>query len=107
MSDYLKIAAPKSVEIAPFRFEINGKRFELPALTESTAPLELMPLLLLAVMDGVNTDQKIQAGIAFFEYLKNDHPALWRHLKKQNNSLEWINGLMEAWIEHGGIDPKA
>ena len=107
MSDFVQIAAPAAEEIEPFRFELAGKKFELPALTEDTAPLELMPLLLLASSEEVGDEELVRAGVMFLEYIKSDEPKLWKHLKAQRASLAWLNGLMQAWLEHAGIDPKA
>lgn len=107
MSEYIEIVAPDAVIEEPFRFELAGKKFELPKLTEKTAPLELLPVLMVAGNEDVTDREKIAAGAAFLEYLHVEHIGLWRHIKKQPNSVLWLNGLLEQWVKGSGFDPKA
>ncbi|MFA7265206.1 MAG: hypothetical protein WC054_02740 [Candidatus Nanopelagicales bacterium] len=107
MSEFVTIAAPTTTDPEPFRFELAGEQFELPMLSSETAPLELIPVLMMATNDDVSERETLAAGVAFFEYLRDDHPKLWRHLKKQKQPIVWVNGLMEAWLKASNIDPKA
>jgi len=107
MSEYVEIAAPAEETPEPFRFVLAGERFELPILTDRTAPLELIPVLMIAHSDDVTDREMVNAGVAFFEYLKCEHPRLWKHIKKQDQSIVWANGLMEQWLKASKIDPKA
>lgn len=110
MSNYVKIITPETDDkplAEAFKFELAGDKFEIPALTDRTAPLELMPILLLAMADHVDEDAKVRAGVALLQWMQKDQPKLWRTLKRQPNALAWVQGLLEAWIEHSGIDPKA
>ena len=105
---FVKIAGPDAADAPePFRFELAGRKFELPSLSEKTAPLELIPVLALAADDQADEKDMLQAGIVFFEYLKTRQPKLWRHINAQPAAIEWLNGLMEAWVKHSGVDPKA
>lgn len=107
MSEFVKIAAPTTADPEPFRFELAGEQFELPTFSDETAPLELIPVLMLATSETATDRENLAAGVAFLEYLRDEQPKLWRHLKKQKQSIVWLNGLMEAWMKASDIDPKA
>lgn len=110
MSEYVQITPDGAVESTrePFRFEVAGRRFELPALDSSDVPLPLIPaFLILTASDGDITDeQKMQIAASFITFLEQDHPKLWQHMKRQPNALAWVNGLIRQWGEHSGVDPK-
>lgn len=113
MSNYEKIIVGKSKQAEPFRFELAGKKFELPALTDDGVPLELLPAFLLAKQ---GEDPAVFAGI-ILRYLEEHHSGLWRHILRQDDPKAWLGirdtdfedevGLVHSWFKASGIDPKA
>lgn len=109
MSEYVQIAPDGQVQSTrePFRFIVDGKKFELPALDSNDVPLPLIPaFLMLSASEQPTEEQKMHIAAAFISYLEQDHPKLWATLKRQTNALAWVNGLIRQWGDHSGLDPK-
>lgn len=90
----------------PFRFQIDGQRFELPALDSADVPLPLIPIFLALAGGQVESDEdRVRIAGSFVAYLQQEQPKLWRVLKGKPNALAWVVGLIEQWGEHSRLDP--
>lgn len=108
MTDFATIlpAGPEAPAVEPFRFELAGKRFELPALNSADVPLPLIPVFLALAAGEVESDEdRVRIAGTFVGYLQSEHPSLWRHLKAQPGALRYVIGLIEQWGEHSRLDP--
>ncbi len=101
----------------PFRFIVNGERFELPALDSADVPIALLPVVLAVAGGEVETDEdRIRVAGTFVAFLQDEYPRLWRALRIQAGGgkptsalgplLAWVTGLLEAWGAHSGMDPQ-
>lgn len=109
MTDFTTIlpAGPEAPETEPFRFELAGKRFELPALNSKDVPLPLVPVFLALAGGQIESDEdRIRVAGTFIAYLESEHRDLWRHLKAQREALRYVIGLIEQWGEHSRLDPS-
>ncbi|WP_087507929.1 hypothetical protein [Cellulomonas iranensis] len=113
MSEYLQISPEGAVESTrpPFRFEIAGRRFELPALDSADVPLPLIPLFLILSqadgdVDAIDADDKMRIAAAFITYLETDQPKIWAVIKRQKQPIAWVNGLIRQWGAHSRLDPR-
>lgn len=109
MSEYVQITPHGEVSEArePFRFILDGRKFELPALDSANVPLPLIPIFLaLSADDAPDEDTRMRVAGTFVAYLEADHPKLWATLKRQPDAIRWVVGLIEQWGGHSGLDPK-
>lgn len=104
---YVDIDLGELDEAEPFRFLIDGKKFELPALGRDSTPLELLPAVLLVTSEDVTDSMQGKAAAAVLEYIRADHPKLWDALRKSAHPTPLMNGLIRQWTEYSKLDPKA
>lgn len=110
MTEYLEISPANDIVSSadPFRFAIDGERFELPALMSADIPLGLIPVVLtLRTESAADSDTQLRVIGAFVSWLQEDQPKLWQVIKRQQTPLAWIGGLLEQWAEHSRLDPTA
>ncbi len=109
MSQYIEITPAGEVTEAaePFRFIVDSKKFELPALDSASVPLPLIPIFLaLSADDAPDEETRMRIAGTFVAFLQEDHPKLWLTLKRQTDPIRWVIGLIEQWGQHSGLDPK-
>jgi hypothetical protein len=103
-------AAPAALK-EPFRFTLDGKKFELPPLDSAQVPLELIPVFMLFkqydTVQDVPEETRMQAAAAFVQYLQIKEPRLWATISKQKTPILWINGLIRQWGDYAGLEGKA
>lgn len=108
MSEYIEITPSGEIADArePFRFVLDGKKFELPALDSADVPLPLIQSFLLMNAGPVTQNQQMQIAAAFIGYIEIDHPKLWALLRRKDHALAWVLGLIEQWGAHSRMDPQ-
>lgn len=106
-SEYADIAFEAREVLPPFRFNIDGAKFELPNLRGPNVPVELFATALLFTNGSVPDDKLGQLGKTFVDYFENTHPALVRALNRHPQTLPMLNGLIRQWSKQEAKDPKA
>jgi hypothetical protein len=98
--NYLTIEVEAKEEAKdPFRFIVDGKKFELPHLG-----IDSVPASLFAVAASQFESDTAQVG-AFLQELFAFEPTLGRVLKKL--PIAYATEVMKQWTEFSNLDPKA
>ncbi len=93
--------------LEPFRFTIDKEKFELPALDSANVPLALLPIFLALGSGQVdNEEDKVRVAGTFVAFIQDEHPRLWRALRRQKEPIRWVLGLIEQWGDHSKMDPQ-
>lgn len=114
MSEVIEWEVPDNVR-EPFQFSISSKpngqgrveEFELAALDDPGAPLELMQLALIVMAEADEEEQGSKALVGFIEYFKVHHTRLYRCLDRHPASGPVLLNVIKRWAEHSELDPKA
>lgn len=100
----------------PFRFNLHAKpgalgrreSFELPNLNSDTLPWELIPFAILAAKAGPDGAKTGEALALIHDYISRTHPRLVSAIAQTGDHASEVLGyIIEGWVEHSGVDPKA
>lgn len=85
-----------------------GLKFDLPNLNSADLPIELVQTILIiksrVVLSQEEQYQALATCLAYFEQMQ---PNLWNRLRSTGNALGWLAGIVKAWAEESGLDPKS
>lgn len=105
-SVYAEIAFEAAEELPPFRFQIDGQKFELPNLRGPNVPVELFATALL-FMNTRPDDKNIgPTAKVFVDYLTAEHQGLVRVLNRHPQTMPMLTGLIKQWGGQAAPDPK-
>ncbi|AKV55078.1 hypothetical protein BACT_0489 [Bifidobacterium actinocoloniiforme DSM 22766] len=96
-------------EYPDVHLEALGLKFDLPNLnSKAELPLEIIQMIFILKSKVVLSDEEqYQAMAVFLAYFEQIHPTLWNRLRRSDNAMGWLTGIVKAWAAESGIDPKA
>lgn len=106
-SVYAEIAFEAVEALPPFRFVIDGQKFELPNLRGPNVPVELFATALLFMNTKANDQNIGSVAKVFVDYLTEDHQDVVRALNRHPQTMPMLTGLIKQWSSTEAPDPKA
>ncbi|MBI0145053.1 MAG: hypothetical protein M3Z49_01005 [Bifidobacteriales bacterium] len=96
-------------EYPQVHLEALGLKFDLPNLNSKAGlPLEIIQMIFIIKSKVVlSEEEQYQAMAVFLAYFEQIHPTLWNKLRRSDNAMGWLTGIVKAWATESGIDPKA
>lgn len=100
----------------PFNFYLHSepggkgrrKEFSLPNLASPTLPWDLIPLATIALSATIDSESKRQALNVLHAFLGRQRPELVEAIVATgDNATEVLGYILERWVEHSQVDPKA
>lgn len=94
--------------VLQFPKDTGLKEIRLPNMNTSKLPLEMTKAIFIIKSKVVLSEEEqylvLSTCLAYFEQMQ---PNLWNHLRKTENALGWLAGILKTWAIGSGIDPKA
>lgn len=94
--------------VLQFPEDTGLKEMRLPNMNSNKMPLEMIKAILIVKSKVVLSEEEqylvLSTCLAYFEQMQ---PSLWNHLRKTENALGWLAGILKSWAVGSGIDPKA
>ena len=109
--EYQPITPSEKIEVShlpELGFDLDGLKFTLLNMQDSRFPIDLVPAALQLINDDVQLSKGESAKVtaAFMVYFQEAQPKVWRKLRRMDDSVAYILGIIEQWVGRSAIDPK-